>query len=93
MKSEDIDKLAKLSRIEISPKEKEIFLGDLESVLDYVAQIKEASAEDSPGGVGELKNIMRADGAEHDPGIFTEKLLKAAPSSERGFIKVRQVFE
>jgi len=41
----DIEKLAELSRINISNEEKEVFAGEIESILNYVDQIKLATGE------------------------------------------------
>lgn len=88
----DIEKLAELSRINISPKEKEIFLGDISSILNYVDQIKEAvgAAEIELDG-GELINILRDDENPHDSGKFTKNLLETVPEKERGYVKVKKI--
>ena len=36
----DIEKLAELSRINVADEEKQVFLKDIESILNYVDQIK-----------------------------------------------------
>ena len=88
----DIEKLAELSRINISSEEKEIFLKDMLSILDYVDQIKKAAgaAAMPPEEIG-LKNILREDGPFHNPGQFTELLLDSAPEKEEGYIKVKKI--
>ena len=90
----DIEKLAELSRINVSDDEKEAFLKDMESILDYVGQIKTvagtaniATTQDE----NELKNVFREDENCHDPGQFTEDLLKTAPEKENGYVKVKKI--
>lgn len=38
-----------------------------------------------------VKNVMREDGEPHEPGKFTAILLKAAPKTEDGYIKVKKI--
>lgn len=38
-----------------------------------------------------VKNVMREDGEPHESGKFTDILLKAAPKTENGYIKVKKI--
>ena len=60
MEIKDIEKLAELAKIELTDAEKESLLKDLDSILGYVKQIKEA---DVPEIEPEYKNhnIWRED--------------------------------
>ena len=88
----EIEKLADLSRIALSPEEKESLRKDIDSILGYVAQIKSVSAGlDSEKKAGGLRNVMREDTNPHESGIFTEPLLSAAPSREGQYIRVKKI--
>jgi aspartyl-tRNA(Asn)/glutamyl-tRNA(Gln) amidotransferase subunit C len=87
----DIDKLATLSRIEISESEKEILEKDMESILGYVSQIKEAISEMPAKEAGELRNVMREDKNPHPPGVYTEEIMDEVPEKENGYVKVKQI--
>ena len=90
----DIEKMAELSRINVSDDEKEAFLKDMESILDYVGQIKSVAGMADQAiisGEGELKNVFREDENCHDAGLFTEDLLKTAPEKEGAYIKVKKI--
>lgn len=87
----DVEHLASLSRIAVSDNEKEALRHDLEEILAYVSQIKEVSAEMGEQSVGELHNIMRPDGEPHEPGIFTEEILKQAPAREGDRVFVKKI--
>ena len=90
----DIEKLAELSRINISNEEKEVFAGEIESILNYVDQIKLATGEAGRAislEEGGLKNVFREDRDSHDSGQFTEDLLESAPEKENGYIKVKKI--
>lgn len=89
---EQIQKLADMARISISEGEKESLRKDIDSILEYVGQIKEESY-----AVGELwepavRNIMREDVLLCQPGEYTDTLVKVAPKSEKGYVKVKKIF-
>ena len=95
MERADIEKLAKLSRLDIAENEMESLVGELRSILGYVEEVQTISTgarNDSYGNSTPL-NIMRADEGEHPGGVSTESLLKNAPRTTNGFIEVNQVFE
>src|SRR3989344_1192330 len=90
----DIEKLAELSRINISNEEKEVFAGEIESILNYVDQINLAVGETDKARSledGGFKNIFREDRDSNDSGQFTEDLLESAPEKENGYIKVKKI--
>ncbi len=91
MTIKDVEKLALLARIDISPAEKEEFLNNLESILKYVGQIQEVSVETGDREVGEVHNVMREDTNPRESGIYTEKMLEQAPATQDGYIKVKQI--
>lgn len=91
MNLEDIEKLAKLSRIELSEEEKKSFLDDFKSILDYVGQIKEVITEEPPREAGELRNVMRPDALYSVPLTAPVELLAEAPERDGGYIKVQKV--
>ena len=91
MKKEDIEKLAVLSRIDISEQETAELLLEMEAILGYVSEIGEAVTEESRPEAGALRNVMREDNDPHEEGLYTKKILDEAPETEEGFIKVKQI--
>ncbi len=91
MTIKDVEKLALLARIDISPAEKEEFLNNLESILKYVGQIQEVSVETGDREAGEVRNVMREDTNPRESGTYTEKMLEQAPATQDGYIKVKQI--
>ena len=92
----EIEKLVELSRIALSDEEKADLRKDIESILTYVDQIKEASAISSEEkseekSVGVVRNVMREDSVVHQTGEFTEVLLAEAPRQEKGWVKVKKI--
>lgn len=88
---QDIEKLAKLSRLKLSDVEKEKYLKDMESILAYVGQINSAKIKAEKLEAGNAHNIMREDDCPHESGIFTNALIKLAPRSENNFVKVKKI--
>lgn len=87
----DVEHLAGLARIEVSDSEKEVLRHDLEEILAYVSQVTKVTAELGAPTAGELRNVMREDGEPHEPGMFTEDILKQAPSREGNRVLVKKI--
>ncbi len=94
----DIEKLAQLARIQISAEEKESMRTDIESILEYVGQIKNIDVSGSGSVFAStsskmfpVRNVMRADEVTHTPSQYTETLLVAAPSREGDYFKVKKI--
>ena len=86
----DIEKLAELSRINISSEETQTFRKDIESILSYVDQLKMVDAatdKAAPREEGGIKNVFREDENYHDSGQFTEALLELAPEKRKWLCK------
>jgi aspartyl-tRNA(Asn)/glutamyl-tRNA(Gln) amidotransferase subunit C len=88
----DIEKLAKLARIELTHEEKEKLLKEVDPILNYVAQLKEVSSkiENTPR-ISDHKNIMRGDDVWSEGGINTEAIIKNMPESQRNYLKVKKI--
>ena len=87
----DIEKLAKLSRLKLTEAEKEKYQKDMESILAYVGVIDAAKIGDMKLTMGEVRNIMRNDNHPHESGMYTDELIKLAPKSENGRVKVKKI--
>lgn len=92
----DVAALAKLARLEVPDAELAKLEKEIPDILAFVATIKKAAAE-APKAEPTLRNVMRADdppaGGPHESGIYTEKLLEAAPAREGNRIAVKQVIK
>lgn len=87
----NIEKLANLSRIEISEEEQKELLGDMESILDYVKEIQEVATEEKIPEAPKHRNIMREDKESHESGIYSKELLDEAPNQDAGYVKVKKI--
>jgi aspartyl-tRNA(Asn)/glutamyl-tRNA(Gln) amidotransferase subunit C len=91
---EQIEHIAKLSRLELSDDEKKRYSEQLSSVLDYVEQLKEVDTEnvEPTANVTGLSNVWREDEIE-ESGIKYSDIEKNAPEFKDGNFIVPGVFE
>lgn len=89
---QDVKKLAQLSALSITDADAEHLSTQLEDILEYVEQLGEVDTTgvEPTYQVTGLENVVRVD-EQIDYGISQEELLKNAPDSEGGQIKVRRV--
>ncbi|MBI4093672.1 aspartyl/glutamyl-tRNA amidotransferase subunit C [Candidatus Kaiserbacteria bacterium] len=87
----DVAALASLARLEVSEEELARLEKEIPSILAFVETIQKATATAHPSTNVGLKNVMRADENPHESGIYTEKLLSAAPAREGNRVAVKQV--
>ncbi len=91
--TEEIEKLALLSRLTLSSEEKERMRSECDSILGYIATIQKVSATSTERtrSIVATVNVMRDDGSPHESGIHTEALVSAAPRREGNYIKVKKI--
>lgn len=87
---EDIKNLADLARIEIPESEAESLTSEMDSILSYIGQTKDALG-DIEKKVPELHNVMREDVPTNKPGEYTEELLANAPVRGGQYFKVKKI--
>ena len=87
----EVEKVAKLARLEITEAEKEVFSKHLSSILTYIDKLKTLNTEgvEPTATVLEQTNVFREDKAR--PSLPTEKALANAPESEDGFFVVPKI--
>ncbi len=92
---ETIQQLAKLARIEISLEREEQLAKDVSKILDYVDALKSVDTEGLPevSQVTGLKNALREDLPAVAGEQVSQELVKSAPASENGYVKVKAIFE
>ncbi len=92
MKREELEKLAKLGRIELRPEEEEKLQGDMENILNYFKELQEIPTEDVAPVAGGTSffNVFRDDTPGEE--IDGEAARMMFPETEDGFLKVPPVF-
>jgi aspartyl-tRNA(Asn)/glutamyl-tRNA(Gln) amidotransferase subunit C len=87
---EEIEKLAHLARIDVTPDEVAEYAKDFESILGYIDQINTADIS-SIETVQLQVNTTRNDESAHAPGSYVEKLLADAPDIQDGYYKMPKI--
>jgi len=88
----DIEKLAKLARIELSREEMQRLLKEVDPILDYVTQLKEVvSKVGEEKKAGELRNVTRNDENQNETGANTKNIVDDMPASENNYLKVEKI--
>ena len=96
--SEDIQKLASLSRLKLQDGESEQYAKEIGGILKYVDQIQEVTeGADTTSASGKKpdeiphRNIMRDDVADQLLNSDPQKLVEAAPEHQDGLVKVKKI--
>jgi len=91
--AEQVRKVAKLARLELSEAEVEEFTGQLGAILAYVEKMNELDTTDVEplAHCLPVSNVFRAD--EVEPSLGTEKTLANAPQRDGPFFKVPKILE
>lgn len=88
----DIEKLAKLARIQLTTQEMEKLLKEVDPILGYVAQLKEVVSTVSEEKVaGELRNVTRDDANPTKTGTNTKNIVADMPDSQDDYLKVEKI--
>lgn len=89
---DDVKKLAKLSALTVTDDEAKSLQKELEEILSFVGQLSEVDTEgvEPTYQVTGLSNVWREDKIV-DYGVSQEELLKNAPDTQDGQIKVKRV--
>jgi aspartyl-tRNA(Asn)/glutamyl-tRNA(Gln) amidotransferase subunit C len=89
----DVDHVARLARLELTPEERERFRRQLGLILEHAERVRELAAEDVPPTSHPIPraNVMRRDAPE--PTLSQEEALAGAPEVEDGRFKVPRILE
>jgi aspartyl-tRNA(Asn)/glutamyl-tRNA(Gln) amidotransferase subunit C len=87
----DVAHLARLARLAVTDEELDLFAGQLDVILDAVARVGEAAAEDVPPTTHAvpMTNVMRPDVVT--PSLPRDVVLAAAPAAEEGRFRVPRI--
>ncbi|HEY9646428.1 MAG TPA: Asp-tRNA(Asn)/Glu-tRNA(Gln) amidotransferase subunit GatC [Chroococcidiopsis sp.] len=91
MDREQVQKVAHLARLELTPKEEEQLTTQLSSILDYFEQLSEldTSNVNPTTRAIDVSNVTRPDALQ--PFANREAILDSAPDREEEFFKVPQI--
>ncbi len=97
---EEVKHIAKLARLGLTEKEMAKFQKELSSIFDYIGKLKEVDiSEVEPMSHSvEIENMMREDYPksvenrfQQTTGKQSSKLLKLAPDTKNGYLKVKSI--
>jgi aspartyl-tRNA(Asn)/glutamyl-tRNA(Gln) amidotransferase subunit C len=89
---DEVDRIAKLARLNFDESEKPKLQKELSDILNYVDQLNELEKKHDKADVDPATlNLMREDVAEKPQ--HPEEFLSQAPASEGKFVKVKSVLE
>lgn len=93
IRREDVEHVARLARLALSEDEKNLFLEQLNDILDATAKLQELPTHDVPPTphAVPLQNVWRSD--ERRPSLAKEKALQNAPHEEDGYFWVPRILE
>jgi aspartyl-tRNA(Asn)/glutamyl-tRNA(Gln) amidotransferase subunit C len=89
----DIEKVARLARLQLSEEEKETFGRQLEQILGYMEQLNrlDTSGVEPTSHAIPVFNAFRED--ETKPSYPKKDVMEIAPSEEEGFFRVPRIIE
>ncbi|HEU5317859.1 MAG TPA: Asp-tRNA(Asn)/Glu-tRNA(Gln) amidotransferase subunit GatC [Chloroflexota bacterium] len=90
---DDVDHVAALARLGISPEERARFADQLSGILEHFRALQALDTENIPptAQVLDIRNVMRSDAAR--PPLPQAVALANAPRQEDGFFRVQAVLE
>jgi aspartyl-tRNA(Asn)/glutamyl-tRNA(Gln) amidotransferase subunit C len=90
---EELQRLAYLTRLELTPPEEEEMIGHLNKMLSYIEKLKELNTDgiEPTAHAVEVASPMREDIVTNQPD--TDNLLRNAPAREGDFLKVPRIIE
>jgi aspartyl-tRNA(Asn)/glutamyl-tRNA(Gln) amidotransferase subunit C len=94
LSKEEVLKVAKLARIELTEEQIEKFRAQLGAVLDYISQLQKVSTDrvEPTAQVTGLENVWGLDEIASCPEEERQQSLDQAPESVANLIKVKSVF-
>jgi len=93
LSEEQVNHIAKLARLGLTEQENKKFQKELSAILEFVEQLNKAKTEkiEPTAQVTGLENVGREDKGRAKTKQETEKLLKLAPETKGGYVKVKAV--
>jgi aspartyl-tRNA(Asn)/glutamyl-tRNA(Gln) amidotransferase subunit C len=90
---QEVEHIARLSRLALSPQQLQLFQGQLSKILQYMDKLNEldTSAVEPTSHVLQLKNVFREDVLR--PSLPAEQMLSNCPDRKDNFYRVPRIIE
>ncbi len=91
--SDDVKKLARLSRLSLTDEEVKRLEGEMDSIIAYVDIVQKIPTPDASSGSVylDIENVMREDAEAHPARAYTEKLTEQFPRRDGDYLKVKKI--
>jgi len=89
----EVEHIAKLARLGLTPNEVNKFQKELSSILDYMEKLKEVNVsrvEPTSHSI-KVENVMRSDQAKEEKLETRKKLIEMAPEKKEGYLKTKPI--
>jgi len=90
---QEIEKLARLCRLELSAEEKDRYAEDLSAILSYVEKLQEVDVSHLENTTATTENVLRQDMVVGVSLEDQKELIKQAPDSKDNLVKTKPVFD
>lgn len=93
LSKKDVEHVATLAKLPLSPKEKDTYLKQLEEVVNYIGELAEVDTrgvEPTSQTTG-LTDVFREDEAKSSQGLSQEEALGGSEEVHNGYFKVRAI--
>lgn len=91
LSAEEVKKLARLARIELSEEEVQKLQGNLGTILDYVEALKQVNTD----GLEEVSQVTGLVNVQREDKVFMagnrEEIFREAPETKDGYFKVKAI--
>jgi aspartyl-tRNA(Asn)/glutamyl-tRNA(Gln) amidotransferase subunit C len=89
----EVEHIAELARLDLTPEEKERYRQQLSAILDYAARLQNIETGDIPPTASVLppRSVLRQDISK--PGLTVKQVLQNAPEAEQNQFRVPPVME
>ena len=93
LSTQDVEKIAALARLELTPEEKNLYQEQLSAVLEYAEMLNHLAIEDVPptSSAVSLQNVMRED--EIESSLSGDDVLFNAPSHMLNQFRIKTVLD
>jgi aspartyl-tRNA(Asn)/glutamyl-tRNA(Gln) amidotransferase subunit C len=93
LSQQDVEKIAALARLELTPEEKDLYQDQLSSILEYAARLNQLDLDDvqPTASAVALKNVLRDD--EVLPSLSIDEVLFNAPKQAKNQFQIQAVIE
>ena len=91
----EVQHIAQLARIALTPEEEERFCKELSLILEFVDKLKELDVSNIKSDFSflPLKNVMREDDIKPQAKEIVKNLQKLMPQTEKDFLKIKSIFK